>query len=215
MKYISTTLSILRKYMLKPGSLDDVCYTLYMLFKDKAMSIAYEKPNCSHMFIVGTNFEIRFFVNSLREAQLNLLVDSNTSILDKALIWARNVFSTIDKNISKFCEKESKIHVLLRSTLRYRRVDLEEIEKILSGMGVAICSRELHTVSDIVLTVIRGKTVGKNLKRYDITVTILEDSELELSLSIETDLDEDRPLDQLIEIQNLLYNVIEVFMLKR
>jgi len=214
MRYISTTLSLSRKYLLKPSSLDDICYTLYTLFKDKAMSIAYEKPNCSHMFIVGTNFEIRLFVNSLREAQINFLIDSGPTLSSKLLSLAKNTFTNIDKTFSKFCEKEGKVHILLRSTFRYRNIGLEEVEETLKDIGIAICSRELHTVSDIVLTVVRGKTVGKNLKRYDITVTILENSEAELSISVETDLNEDKamdPLDQLIEIQNLLYNIVEVF----
>lgn len=210
MRYTSTTLSLSRKYMLKPGSQDDVCYVLYAMFKDKAMSIAYEKPSCSHMFVVGMNFEIRLFINSLREAHLSILIDVGPVLSSKALVVAKSMFFNIDKAVSKFCETQGQVHALLRTSFRCRGITLDNVGKVLENLGIAVCSRELHTVNDIVLTVVRGKTVGKNLKRYDVTVTILENYESEISVSVETDLDEESPLTQLTEIQNILYNLVEL-----
>lgn len=211
MKYISNVLSLSRKYLLKPYSIDDVCYSLYNVFKDKAMSIAYEKPNCSHMFIVGSNYEVRIFISSLRELQLNLLVDVGNMISDKVISFAQAMFCNIDRILTRFCEIEGDIHVLFRSTFRCRTLGIDDIEKRLSYIGVAVYSRELHTVSDIMLSVIRGKLVGRNLKRFDITVTFIENEGSEISISVETDVDSRKPLSQIIEVQDILFSLIEAF----
>lgn len=211
MKYVSNVLSLSRKYLLKPYSLDDVCYSLYSAFKDRAASIAYEKPNCSHMFIVGNNYEVRIFISSLREVQLNLLVDIGSAISSKVVAFAHSMFCNLDRILNKFCEAEGDIHILFRSTFRCGRMVIDDIEKKLSYLGVAVYSRELHTVSDIMLSVIRGRLVGRNLRRYDITVTFIENEGAELSVSVETDTDIRKPLDQIIEIQDILFSLIEAF----
>ncbi|MEM1646199.1 MAG: hypothetical protein QXL96_10130 [Ignisphaera sp.] len=209
MRNISNVLSLSRKYLLKPYTIDDICYSLYTIFKDRATSIAYEKPNCSHMFIVGSNYEVRIFISSLREMQLNLLVDVGNIISDKIITFAQTMFCNIDRILSRFCETEGDIHVLFRSTFRCKALNIDDIEKRLSYLGVVVYSRELHTVSDIVLSVIRGKLVGRNLKRFDITVTFIENEESEISISVETDVDSRKPLNQIIEVQDILFSLIE------
>jgi len=163
------------------------------------------------MFIVGSNYEVRVFIGSLREVQLNLLVDVGGAISSKIVAFAQSMFYNLDRILSKFCEAESDIHILFRSTFRCERTAIDDIEKKLSYLGVAVFSRELHTVSDIMLSVIRGRFVGRNLKRYDITVTFIENEGAELSVSVETDANIKKPLEQIIEVQDILFSLIETF----
>lgn len=209
MKYVNTVLSLSRKYIVKPYGLDDICYSIYSIFKDRALSIAYEKPYCSHMFIVGSSYEVRLFINSLREARLSILFDVGSTPLAQSIKHAHNLFIDIDRILSKFCETGSNINVVLRTTLRFKRVSIDVVEGVLKSLGIVVYSKELHSVSDITISIAKGKVIGKNLKRYEVIITLLEDDVSEVSVSVETDLEEKEPVSQLIEVQSILYSLVE------
>lgn len=205
------TISISRKYIVKPYSIDDVCYTIYKMFKDKAISIAYEKPFCNHIFITGNNFEARVFVNMSNEVHFSILMDIN-EIFSSAIKNIQKIFSEIDKAFLKLSNNTSNICIMLRVSLRVGKIDPETITRILSDLGIVVYIKEIHTVSGIDIVVIRGKTVGKNLGHYDITITMLYNgnySSSEVSFSVEADVGDDKILDRLVELQYILYTITE------
>lgn len=206
---INGALNISRKYIVKPYNLDDLCYILYSLFKERAVSIAYEKPSCSHMFIVGGSYEIRLHVTASCEVRLSILIDVDMPLTSSSLRYVYTIFSDIDRSFSRLCDAIGGVYLSLRTALWIKKANVSLIEKLLTELGVVVYAKESHIISDIAITIIRGRIIGKDLRLYDITVTLLYNSMAEINISIETEVDSENVFDRLIDIQTLLYTIVE------
>lgn len=207
----NTVVSLSRKYLIQPHTVDEICYTLFKMFKDNAASIVYEKPSCSHVFIVSSGYEIRLFITSSYELHLNLIFELSIPFSAISLKNIHKLFNDIDKNFSRLCKYSSEIQVSLRTTSnKINKINLDKLIYFLSGIGIVVESREKHSMENITISILRGKTIGRNLKIYNVTVTILHEETSEITLTIETSVENnDNIISQLIEIQNFVYNVIE------
>ena len=206
----STVLAVTRRYTIKPSSIDDVCYTVYNMFKDTASSIAYEKPFCTHMFVVGNSYEIRMFLSNYGEVHLTVATSFGEPRSRLSLDTVLKMFSSIDNAFSKLSSSADVVRLSLRTTFRATQTCLEDIEEVLQSLGIAIISRDTYSVSNIEIEVIRGKTIGRNLRQHEVTVTtLLDEHDVEVSLLAETPVESGDVMSYLAELQNLVYSIAE------
>lgn len=194
--------------MVKPDKLDDLCYALFNLFKNKNVSITYEKPFCYHMLVAGDNYEVRLYI-AHQEVHLSILVNIDTNILSSSIKNILSTFSDIDNIFSRLCSTAGKIHLILRISFWIKRVEIGVIEGILKNLGIAISLQETHRIDSFTVSSIRGKIVGKNLKVYSIVIVFFRNNVVEVSISIESEVEDEDILSQLIELQDTVYNIAE------
>jgi len=209
MEYVSNVLGLSRKYFIRPYNIDDVCYNLFSRFREKAVSIAYEKPSCSHMFIVGSNYEIRLFMKPTNEAYLSVLINTGSSLPLRVIGYAQKVFNDVDRLMARFSESYEDINVLFRTAFRCRRVSTSDIEKLMNLLGIVVYAKEVHMVSDIAISVVRGRLVGKNLSQYDVIVTMIENEASEISIAVETRVRDIDSVGRVADVQDVVYSLIE------
>ncbi|MEM1541969.1 MAG: hypothetical protein QW101_07400 [Ignisphaera sp.] len=206
----NNVIGLSRRYLVDPHGLDDICYALFKMFKDESVSIVYEKPICSHIFVIGSNFEIRLFINTSYELHLSIIFDSVNSLSTSTLRFIQDIFHNLDKTFSKFCKSFGDIQLSLRSTFKIDHINMDKLMKSLSSLGVVIETKEKHHIDNITIVVIRGKTVGKHLKMYNIMVTLLYDDISEVTFTIDSEVKTDDDIVLwVVDIQNFLYNTIE------
>ncbi|MEM1896213.1 MAG: hypothetical protein QXG46_01875 [Ignisphaera sp.] len=209
-QHFNNVISLSRKYLVDPHGLDDVCYALFKMFKDESVSIVYEKPMCSHIFVIGSNFEVRLFINTSHELHLSIIFDLVNPFSTSALRFIQDIFHNLDKTFSKFSKSFGDIKLSLRSTFKIDHINIDKLMKSLLSLGVVIEAKEKHHIDNITIVLVRGKTVGKHLKMYSIMVTLLYDDISEVTFTIDSEVETDNDIVlRVIDIQNFLYNTIE------
>lgn len=215
-RHLNDTFSISRRYLIKPYGIDEICYSIYNAFKDKAVSIAYEKPTCSHIFVVGSNYEIRLFISPSLEVHLNVLADIRSFTTPHIFKSIQKIFNDIDKLFSKLSYSTSCISLAVRSSFKIRGGSPSDLEELLKSLGIAVYARDFSDISGIGVVVIRGKTFGRNLKQYEVVVSLLQDGvNTDITASVETESSEEDIVEQLADMQNTLYSIVEHLTAKR
>jgi hypothetical protein len=180
-------------------SLDELCYSLYNMFKDFGASIAVERYTCSKMTIVDRNLEIRFYVSPIGDG-----VIASFFVLEPATNSKSLVHSLIQlyKLLSKLVTiKETNLVIRCSSTLDTVPTFATNPYSTLPKIGIALENVEERTANDIYkLTIIKGFYIGEGLQRRDVLIALISNDTNELSITIETKIDESITLSkQLLE----------------
>ncbi len=182
---VSGILSLTQKFIVSIGGIDDLCYQIYSIFRDNALSIAIDRPSCSRMIIIGKEFELRIYITTQYEGVISIFIELD-STLKQSFNNINNLLSSVYKILNKICNIEPSIRVSLRKILRTRnKIDLNLIQSKLKDLGIAIISREERIVDDLHLDVLHGTIIGRKLKKYDIYITLLQSNDVELGLTID------------------------------
>jgi len=206
---ISSIISLTQKFIINIGNVDDLCYQIYSIFRDNALSMAIDRPSCSRMIIIGKDFELRVYVTTQYEGIISIFMEleNNTKQFFNNI---NNLLSNIYKVLNKICNIEPNIRVTLRKIFRTRnKIDINLIQLKLKNLGIAIVSKEEKIIDDLHLEIFHGAIIGKKLKKYDIYITLLQNDNIELGLTIDFRSSYNELYSFLEEANNLM-NVIEL-----
>lgn len=206
---ISNIISLTLKFIINIGNVDDLCYQIYSIFRDNALSMAIDRPSCSRMIIIGKDFELRVYVTTQYEGIISIFMEleNNTKQFFNNI---NNLLSNIYKVLNKICNIEPNIRVSLRKIFRTKnKIDINLIQLKLKNLGIAIVSKEEKIIDDLHLKIFHGTIIGKKLKKYDIYITLLQNDNIELGLTIDFR-SYYNELYSFLEEANNLMNVIEL-----
>jgi len=206
---VSNIISLTQRFTINIGDVDDLCYQVYSMFRDNALSMAIDRPSCNKMIVVGKNFELRIYVNTQYEGIINIIMELENNIR-QFLNNIGNLLSNIYRVLNKFCSIEPYIRVSLRRIFRSRnKIDINLLQMKLESLGIAIVSKEERVIDDLYLRIFRGTIIGRKLKKYDVYVTLLQNGNIELGLAIDFKSYYNELYGFLEEANNLM-NVIEL-----
>ncbi len=209
MHNISSIISLTQKFTINIGNMDDLCYQIYSIFRDNALSMAIDRPSCSRMIIIGRDFELRVYVTTQYEGVISILMELENNV-NQFFNNINSLLSNIHKVLNKICNIEPSIRVSLRKIFRTKnKIDFNLIQLKLKNLGIAIMSKEEKIIDELNLKIFHGTIIGKKLKKYDIYVTLLQNNNIELGLTIDFRSHYNELYDFLKEANNLM-NIIEL-----
>jgi len=206
---ISSVISLTQKFIINIGNVDELCYQIYSIFRDNALSMAIDRPSCNRMIIIGKDFELRVYVTTQYEGIISIFMELENNI-KQFFNNINNLLSNIYKVLNKICNIEPNIRVTLRKIFRTRnKIDINLIQLKLKNLGIATVSKEEKIIDDLHLRIFHGTIIGKKLKKYDIYITLLQNDNIELGLTVDFRSSYNELYSFLEEANNLM-NVIEL-----
>ncbi|ADM28691.1 hypothetical protein Igag_1898 [Ignisphaera aggregans DSM 17230] len=206
---ISSVISLTQKFIINIGNVDELCYQIYSIFRDNALSMAIDRPLCNRMIIIGKDFELRVYVTTQYEGIISIFMELENNI-KQFFNNINNLLSNIYKVLNKICNIEPNIRVTLRKIFRTRnKIDINLIQLKLKNLGIATVSKEEKIIDDLHLKIFHGTIIGKKLKKYDIYITLLQNDNIELGLTVDFRSSYNELYSFLEEANNLM-NVIEL-----
>jgi hypothetical protein len=182
-------------------SLDELCYSLYNMFKDFGASIAVERYTCSKMTIVDRNLEIRFYVSPIGDGVIASFFVLEPATNSKSLIHSLiQLYKMLTKLVTI---KETNLVLRCSSALDTTPTFATNLYNTLPKIGIALENVEERTADNIYkLTVIKGFYIGEGLQKRGVLIALISNDTNELSITIETKIDESITLNkQMLENQ--------------
>ncbi|MCS7111710.1 MAG: hypothetical protein N3D82_02395 [Ignisphaera sp.] len=206
---LSKTLYVTLKIFIEDLHIDELCYGIYSLFKNDALSIAIERPFCNRVVIVGKDFEVRFFNSIKNDSIISIALEVRDSIFKNVMNFLSNVLVQISRILPKGSLIDKNVKLGIHTTIKVDQINVEELCQKLFNLSIVLDRTEDRVVEGFPIMVIRGSTIGYDLRRYEITIAMLTSERVELSITIETYIYLDKILNGIIYINELINIIAE------
>ena len=182
-------LGLIEKFAMDINKVDELCYEFYSMFKDFAVSIAIERPTCSRIVILGKDFEIRLYISPSGEGTLAMFIRMFIDIWSNFVIAFEDIKKILIPviktllSIAKICDDPI---IILRDNITIHFKSIANLIEFLRESGMAIEYTDRKIFNDLEIFVIRGFCIGRNLKKYQVTFSVLTNEKIEAGITIES-----------------------------
>lgn len=187
--------------------IDEFCYGVYSLFKNAASSIAVERPFCNRVVIVSKDFEVRFFNSTKNNGIIGIAIEVRDDILKNVKKFISETILQLNKILPKKSVIDNYIKLGIHTTLKVDHINVEELIQKLFSLSIILDKTEDKIIEGFPIIVIKGNTIGYDLRKYEITIAMLASENIELSVTVETFIYMDK-MSNAINYINDLINVI-------
>ncbi len=197
------------KTFIDDSYIDEFCYGIYSLFKGNALSIAIDRPFCNRVIIVGKDFEVKFFNSAKNGSIISIAVEINDTILKNMKTFLDNSLLQLNKVLPKKSFIDRNVKLGIHTTIKVDQINVEELIQKLFSLSIVLDRTEDKMVEGFPIMIIRGSTIGYDLRRYEIIIAILASENIELSITIEVSIHLDKIFNAINYINELINIVTE------
>ncbi|MDK6029100.1 hypothetical protein QPL79_06960 [Ignisphaera sp. 4213-co] len=182
--YNNVLIGFIERFSIDLNSIDELCYKFYSSFKDSAVSIAIERPSCARIVIVGKDFEIRVYMSPTGEGTLSTFISVKQDVYN-IIENLKKFLMPINKTVSSLANIMDEPIILLRIILTPSSKTINHILQLFKNMGIVIEVIDRRLINDFNVTIVKGFYIGKNLRKYQVTLSIITNSRVEVGVTVE------------------------------
>lgn len=182
---------------------------MYSLFKNAASSIAVERPFCNRVVIVGKDFEVRFFNSTKNNGIIGIAIEVRDDILKNVKKFLSETILQLNKILPKKSTIDNYTKLGIHTTLKVDHINVEELIQKLFSLSIILDKTEDKIIEGFPIIVIKGSTIGYDLRKYEITIAMLASENIELSITVETFIYMDKMFNAINYINDLINVIVD------